>query len=223
MHGFDALTPVEETLDTLEHAGALGQGALHCVLEFFRLAPDEVAGGVGAVWVGAVCGAPGLLLAGRPRLRVGADAAGARSGGGALVWRPLGWGRLTGQDPPRAAAAGDEPVAQDCRPGAAGAGRVPVYRRRCARCGGEGDGQAACRRWRSTGCSQRPTVSSVIIGARNEEQLKQNLAAADFKLTEAQVAKLDEASAQPSAYPYWWHRANYAERHPSPVPTESNT
>ena len=41
---------------------------------------------------------------------------------------------------------------------------------------------------------QRPTVSSVIIGARNEEQLKQNLAAADFKLSEAQVAKLDKAS-----------------------------
>jgi aryl-alcohol dehydrogenase-like predicted oxidoreductase len=70
---------------------------------------------------------------------------------------------------------------------------------------------------------QRPSISSVIIGARNEEQLKQNLAAADFNLTEAQVAKLDKASAPTLAYPYWWHRGNYAERHPAPVPQESNT
>ena len=120
MHGFDALTPVEETLDTLEHAGALGQGALHCVLEFFRLAFDEVAGGVGAVWVGPVCGVPGLLLAGRARVRVGADAARTRPGRRDAGVESAGLGTADRQDPARTAAAEDEPPAQDGRSGPGG-------------------------------------------------------------------------------------------------------
>jgi diketogulonate reductase-like aldo/keto reductase len=59
----------------------------------------------------------------------------------------------------------------------------------------------------------------VIIGARNEEQLKQNLAAADFKLTDAQVAALDKASDRPPVYPYW-HQRQFAERNPPPIPIE---
>ena len=66
---------------------------------------------------------------------------------------------------------------------------------------------------------QRPTVSSVILGARNEEQLKQNLAAADFKLTEAQMARLDKASARTAIYPYW-HQHKYPQRNPTPVALE---
>ena len=62
----------------------------------------------------------------------------------------------------------------------------------------------------------RPTVSTVIIGARNEEQLAQNLQAADFRLTPEQVAKLDTASATPLAYPYW-HQRGFTERTPPPV------
>jgi len=61
---------------------------------------------------------------------------------------------------------------------------------------------------------QRPTVASIIVGARNEEQLRQNLGAAGWKLTPAQVAKLDAASAVPIAYPYWHQRAIYGERNP---------
>jgi diketogulonate reductase-like aldo/keto reductase len=57
------------------------------------------------------------------------------------------------------------------------------------------------------------------LGARNEEQLKQNLAAADFKLTDEQVTRLDRASARPPIYPYW-HQRNYPERNPTPVPLE---
>ena len=53
---------------------------------------------------------------------------------------------------------------------------------------------------------QRPTVSTVIIGARNESQLRQNLAAAGWNLTPAQVAKLDAASKTPAPYPYWHQR-----------------
>ena len=64
---------------------------------------------------------------------------------------------------------------------------------------------------------QRPTVSSVIIGARNEEQLRQNLAAEGWNLTADQVAKLDRASEQLPIYPYWFQRQS-TERNPLPVP-----
>jgi aryl-alcohol dehydrogenase-like predicted oxidoreductase len=56
-------------------------------------------------------------------------------------------------------------------------------------------------------------VSSVIVGARNEEQLKHNLGAAGWNLTGEQVRKLDDASAVTPAYPYWWQRA-YPDRNP---------
>lgn len=55
---------------------------------------------------------------------------------------------------------------------------------------------------------QRPTVSSIIIGARNEEQLKQNLDAVGWNLTTEQVKKLDAASEIPTIYPYWHQRQN---------------
>src|SRR5581483_5629133 len=63
---------------------------------------------------------------------------------------------------------------------------------------------------------QRPTVSSIIIGARNEEQLRQNLAAADWNLSKEQVDKLDRASAVTPIYPYW-HQRQFTERNPLPV------
>ena len=63
---------------------------------------------------------------------------------------------------------------------------------------------------------QRPTVSPVIVGARNEEQFKQNLGAVGWNLSTEQVKKLDDASAVTPAYPYWWQR-NSPERNPIPV------
>ena len=62
----------------------------------------------------------------------------------------------------------------------------------------------------------RPTVSTVIIGARDEAQLRQNLGAVGWSLTPEQVKRLDAASARPAAYPYW-HQAGFAERNPPPV------
>jgi aryl-alcohol dehydrogenase-like predicted oxidoreductase len=56
----------------------------------------------------------------------------------------------------------------------------------------------------------------VIIGARDETQLKQNLAATGWKLTPAQIAKLDAASAKERIYPYW-HQAQFKERNPFPT------
>jgi aryl-alcohol dehydrogenase-like predicted oxidoreductase len=63
---------------------------------------------------------------------------------------------------------------------------------------------------------QRPTVSSVIIGARDEAQLRDNLGAVGWSLSPAQVAKLDAASAVTLPYPYW-HQRGFAERNPPPV------
>ena len=63
---------------------------------------------------------------------------------------------------------------------------------------------------------QRPTVATLIIGARNEEQLRQNLGAIGWNLTPEQVATLDAASATTPAYPYW-HQNGFRERNPSPV------
>ena len=53
---------------------------------------------------------------------------------------------------------------------------------------------------------QRPTVSSVIMGARNEEQLKQNVGAVGWKLTPQQIATLDAVSDVTAAYPVWHQR-----------------
>jgi aryl-alcohol dehydrogenase (NADP+) len=62
----------------------------------------------------------------------------------------------------------------------------------------------------------RPSVSSIVIGARDEAQLKANLGALGWSLTKEQVAALDAASARPLSYPYW-HQAAFPERNPSPV------
>lgn len=53
---------------------------------------------------------------------------------------------------------------------------------------------------------RRPTVANVVVGARNEQQLKQNLGALGWKLTAEEVARLDAASATPVLYPYWHQR-----------------
>jgi aryl-alcohol dehydrogenase-like predicted oxidoreductase len=55
------------------------------------------------------------------------------------------------------------------------------------------------------------------MGARNEEQLRQNLGAVGWNLTTAQVAKLDAASATTPIYPYW-HQRQFGERNPPPTP-----
>ncbi|MGH8721132.1 MAG: aldo/keto reductase, partial [Burkholderiales bacterium] len=64
---------------------------------------------------------------------------------------------------------------------------------------------------------QRPTIAAIVIGARNEAQLRDNLGAVGWKLTAEQVATLDAASAVPLAYPYWHQRTIYGERNPPPV------
>lgn len=64
----------------------------------------------------------------------------------------------------------------------------------------------------------RPSVSTVVIGARNEAQLKDNLGAVGWSLTPKQIERIDKASEVPPIYPYW-HQRGYQERNPLPVKT----
>jgi aryl-alcohol dehydrogenase-like predicted oxidoreductase len=76
--------------------------------------------------------------------------------------------------------------------------------------------------------ASKPCVSTVLIGARNEQQLRDNLAAASWSLTAEEVARLDAASATPEPYPNWHHRRFGAERNPqlpsirTPLATDIN-
>lgn len=62
----------------------------------------------------------------------------------------------------------------------------------------------------------RPSVSTILIGARTEAQLKDNLGAADWALSPEQIERIDRASEIPTIYPYW-HQRGFGERNPSPV------
>jgi aryl-alcohol dehydrogenase-like predicted oxidoreductase len=136
-------------------------------------------------------------------------------GVGTLVWSPLGWGRLTGKirrnQPP--------PAVSRLPKTAAFGPQVPddlLYKvvdalDEVAKETGKTVPQIALN-W----LAARPTISSVIIGARDEEQLRQNLGAVGWSLTAGQTATLDAASALPLPYPYW-HQRQVADRNPLPA------
>ena len=126
-------------------------------------------------------------------------------GVGAVIWSPLGWGKLTGKirrdAPPRPGTRAFDIA--DTGP--------PYEEERLFRIVdalteiGEETGKSVPQvalNW----LLQRPTISSVIIGARNEDQLKDNLGAVGWALTEDQMKRLDAASAIPPAYPVWHQR-----------------
>jgi len=64
---------------------------------------------------------------------------------------------------------------------------------------------------------RRPTVATVVMGARDEAQLRANVAAVDLRLSDDQVRRLDEVSARPPIYPYWHQREIFGARNPPPV------
>ncbi len=136
---------------------------------------------------------------------------------GALIWSPLGWGRLTGKIRRETGIPKDSrlnsKLVTDAGP------QVPeehLYKvvdalDEVAKETGKSIPQIALN-W----LLRRPTVSTLIIGARNEQQLRQNLGAVGWSLTPEQVAKLDAASALPLPYPYW-HQHQFEERNPKLV------
>jgi aryl-alcohol dehydrogenase-like predicted oxidoreductase len=133
----------------------------------------------------------------------------------AVVWSPLGWGRLTG----KIRRGQPMPASSRLHKTADRGPQVPdeyLYTvvdalDEIAAETGKTVPQVALN-W----LLQRPTVANVIVGARNEEQLRQNLGAVGWNLTPEQVTKLDAASNVALAYPYW-HQRGFTERNPAPV------
>lgn len=214
MHGFDALTPVEETLSALDNLVTSGKVRYIGCSNFSgwhvmkSLATSEKYG------LGRYVAYQGYYsLIGRDYehelMPLGID-----QGLGLMVWSPLGWGRLTGKI--RRDQQGDGRISQG---GDVGGPKVdPEYLYSVV----DVLDQVAAETGRSVPqvalnwLLQRPTVSNVIIGARNEEQLKQNLGAIGWSLTPEQVARLDAVSSRHPAYPYW-HQMGFDSRNPKPV------
>ena len=215
LHGFDAQTPIEETLQTLDQLVRSGKVRYIACSNFSgwhlmkSLAVPEKYG-----WARYVAHQAYYSLIGRDfeweLMPLALD-----QRVGTIVWSPLGWGRLTGKirrGQPRPAVS-RLPKTADTGPPVADEylHKVVDAIDEVAKETGKSVPQIAVN-W----LLQRPTVSSVILGARNEEQLRQNLASAGWNLTAEQIAKLDAASETVLAYPYW-HQRQFTERNPPPV------
>ncbi|QSY93163.1 aldo/keto reductase [Rhizobium bangladeshense] len=205
LHAFDASTPVEEVLSTLDGLVAAGKIRYVGVSNFSgwelmkSLAAAERQG-----YPRYVAHQVYYSLAGRDYewelMPLGAD-----QGVGALVWSPLAWGRLTGK------IRRGEPMPAASRLHETAQYGPPVDDERLfdiidvldliATETGKTVPQIAIN-W----LLSRPTVSSVIIGARNEDQLRQNLAATGWSLSKDQIERLDAVSAVTAPYPYFPYR-----------------
>ena len=215
LHGFDAMTPPEEVLSTLDqlvreekirYTGISNFSAWHLMKSL------AVADRYG--YPRYVANQTYYSLIGRDYewelMPLGLD-----QGIGAVVWSPLGWGRLTGK------IRRGQPLPETSRlHKTAEMGPQPedeyIYKVVDALDAVAAETGRSVPQIALNWLLQRPTVSSVIIGARNEEQLRQNLGAVGWNLTPEQVRRLDEASGKPAAYPYW-HQAFFAERNPPSV------
>ena len=215
LHGFDALTPIEETLSTLDDLVTAGKIRYLGVSNFSgwhlmkSLALAEKYG-----YAKYVAHQAYYSLIGRDYewelMPLGID-----RGVGAVVWSPLGWGRLTGK------ISRTKPIPAESRLHVTSDSGPPVsddylYRvvdalEIVAKDTGKLVPQIALA-WLLT----RPTVANVIVGARDETQLKQNLGAVGWTLDPVHIAALDAASETTLAYPYW-HQRGFEERNPKPV------
>jgi aryl-alcohol dehydrogenase-like predicted oxidoreductase len=214
MHGFDAQTPVEETLKTLDQLITSGKVRYIACSNFSgwhlmkSLSVSERYG-----WSRYVAHQVYYSLIGREYewelMPLALD-----QKVGAIVWSPLGWGRLTGK------IRRGKPIPKQSRLHTTAEYGPPVNDEHLFKVIDAMDIVA-----NETGKSlpqialnwllQRPTVANVVIGARNEEQLQQNLDAANWQLTSEQMALLDNASQTTLTYPYW-HQLTFA-RNPFPV------
>lgn len=218
LHAFDAATPVEETLAALDDLVTAGKVLYVGASNFagWQLMKSLAAADRHG-WPRYVANQAYYSLVGRDYewelMPLGLD-----QGVGAMVWSPLGWGRLTGK------IRRGQPLPDVSRLHESADFGPPVYEERLYRVVEALDEVAA-----ETGKSlpqiainwllQRPTVSSVIIGARNEAQLRENLEAVGWNLTVEQVARLDAASAVTPAYPYYpyWREGGFKAVNPPPV------
>ncbi len=216
MHGFDATTPVDETLytlDTLVRSGKVRYIACSNFSGWHLMKSLSIS--EKNSWARYVAHQVYYSLLNRD-YEWELMPLGLEHKVGALIWSPLGWGRLTGK------IRRNQPLPEQSRlhKTAEQGPQVPdehLYHivdilDEIAQETGKTIPQVALN-W----LLQRPTVSSIIIGARNEEQLKQNLGAVGWNLTAEQVEKLDRASQVTPVYPYW-HQRQFAERNPLPVP-----
>jgi aryl-alcohol dehydrogenase-like predicted oxidoreductase len=218
LHCFDALTPIEETLSTLDAFVRAGKIRYVGVSNFagwqlmkslafaerFNL-PRYV---IQQVYYSLIGRDFELEL-----MPLGLD-----QGIGASVWSPLGWGRLTGK------IRRGQPLPEGSRLHKTHADAPPVESERLFKvvdCLEEIAGQTGksvpqiALNW----VLQRPTVATVIIGARDEKQLVENIGAVGWSLSPEQMAMLDAASTVYPLYPQWHQRRYTLERIPSPVPT----
>lgn len=205
LHAFDAATPVKEvlsTLDDLVHAGKVRYIGVSNFSGWQIMKSLAVADHYG--WQRYVVNQVYYSLVGRDYewelMPLGLD-----QGLGAMVWSPLGWGRLTGK------LRRGQPLPKDSRLNQTAEFGPPVSDDLLFRVLDVLDEIAAetgrlvpqvALNW----LTRRPTVSSVIVGARNETQLRQNLDAVGWTLSDDQMARLNAASLTEAAYPYFPYR-----------------
>ena len=217
LHAFDAMTPVEEavaTLDDLVKAGKIRYIGCSNFSGWHLMKSLAVSDRYGLTRYVAHQAYYSLL--GRDYewelMPLGID-----QKVGAVVWSPLGWGRLTGKirrgQPRPTTSRLNSKMVTDIGPQVDDEYLYKVVDAldSVAKETGKSVPQIALN-W----LLQRPTVATVVIGARNEQQLRQNLGAVGWNLTREQVALLDAASELTPAYPYW-HQRGFGERNPKPV------
>jgi aryl-alcohol dehydrogenase-like predicted oxidoreductase len=217
LHHFDAMTPVEQvmsTLDDLVRAGKVRYLGVSNFSAWHLMKSQAVADRYG--YSRFVANQTYYSLIGRDYewelMPLGQD-----QGVGAVVWSPLGWGRLTGK------IRRGQPLPALSRLHDTAVYAPPVDDERLYRVIDVLDAIAA-----ETGKSvaqialnwllQRPTVSTILIGARTEEQLRQNLGAVGWNLTAEQIARLSKAGQTIPPYPYYpYWNGQFLERNPPPV------
>ena len=213
LHGFDALTPIEEvqeTLNTFVREGKVRYIACSNFSGWHLMKSLAVADRYG--WPRFVAHQVYYSLLNREYewelMPLALD-----QKVGALIWSPLGWGRLTGK------VRRGQPLPDVSRlHSIADAGpQMPdehLYKVVDALDAVAAETGKTVPQVALNWLLQRPSISAVIVGARNEEQLRQNLGAAGWNLTAAQVAALDKASEVEPVYPYWHQRKFFSGRNP---------
>ena len=216
MHGFDGQTPIEETmraLDDIVRAGKVRYIGCSNYSGWHLMKAQAIADRYG--WTRMVAHQAYYSLIGRD-YEWELMPLGLAEGVGAVVWSPLGGGQLSGK------ITRSSPPAPGTRHATIGSLGPTIPEAQffdivdvllaVAKETGKTASQVALN-W----VLQRPTIATVIIGARNEAQLKENLGAADFTLSADQVARLDKVSQRPPAYPYWHQRRTSMDRNKPPV------